>query len=438
MSLRWRIAVGLAVIAGIVCALASTGAYLTTKQQLQNSVDESLLTGTQNANNDRGFNGRPRPGPGPGFGNGGCPQPGDLQPASAAQIVAPDGTITQCILGGPTLPLTGVGFDTVTIDGTSYRMLTSRWHEGGVIQIARDLSEIKEVLASLRLRLLLLAMAGVAAAAALGWWLARRIVRPVVRLRDTAEHIASTQDLSTPIPSDGDGEVGSLARSLTTMVDALATSREQQQRLITDASHEMRTPLTSLRTNIEMLGRADGMPEAQRVEVVDALQLEVGELSELVAELVELATDRSRDEAPEPVVLADLAHDVATRAIRRSGREVTVTAEPDPASVVGQPAQLERAISNLVDNALKYSPAGTAVEIAVTATDVVVCDRGPGIAPEDLPHVFDRFYRSTLARSEPGSGLGLAIVEQIVTRHHGRTWAANRTGGGAEVGFSLS
>ncbi len=310
MSLRWRIAVGLAVIAGIVCALASTGAYLTTKQELQKSVDESLLTGTQNANDDRGFNGRPRPGPGPGFGNGGCPQPGDLQPASAAQIVAPDGTITQCILGGPTLPLTGVGFDTVTIDGTSYRMLTSKWHEGGVIQIARDLSEIREVLARLRLRLLLLAMGGVAAAAALGWWLARRIVRPVVRLRDTAEHIASTQDLSTPIPSDGDGEVGSLARSLTTMVDALATSREQQQRLITDASHEMRTPLTSLRTNIEMLGRADGMPEAQRVEVVDALQLEVGELSELVAELVELATDRSRDEAPEPVVLADLALDV--------------------------------------------------------------------------------------------------------------------------------
>ncbi len=335
------------------------------------------------------------------------------------------------------MPLFGVGFDTVTIDGTSYRMLTSKWHEGGVIQIARDLTETREVLASLRLRLLLLAMGGVAAAAALGWWLARRIVRPVVRLRDTAEHIASTQDLSTPIPADGDGEVGSLARSLTTMVDALATSREQQQRLITDASHEMRTPLTSLRTNIEMLGRADGMPEAQRVEVVDALQLEVGELSELVAELVELATDRSRDEAPEPVVLADLAQDVATRAIRRSGREVTVTGEPDPALVVGQPAQLERAISNLVDNAIKYSPPGTAVEIAVTSTDVVVRDRGSGIAPEDLPHVFDRFYRSTLARSEPGSGLGLAIVEQIVKRHHGRTWAANRTGGGAEVGFSL-
>ncbi len=167
------------------------------------------------------------------------------------------------------------------------------------------------------------------AAAALGWWLARRIVRPVVKLRDTAEQIASTQDLTTPIPADGDGEVGSLARSFTTMVDALATSREQQQRLITDASHEMRTPLTSLRTNIELLGRADGLPDAQRTEVVDALQLEVGELSDLVAELVELATDSSRAEPTEPVVLADLAGDVATRAIRRYGREVTVVAATD-------------------------------------------------------------------------------------------------------------
>ena len=438
MSLRWRIAVGLAVIAGIVCALAATGAYLSTKQQLQNSVDESLLTRTRDANDERGGPG-PRPGgQGPGFGNRGCPQPGDLQPASAAQIVAPDGTITQCILGGPTLPVTDIGFQTVAIDGTDYRMLTSPWHEGGVIQIARDLDEIHDVLADMRLRLFLLALGGTAAAAALGWWLARRIVRPVVKLRDTAEQIASTQDLTTPIPTDGEGEVGSLARSFTTMVDALATSRAQQQRLISDASHEMRTPLTSLRTNIELLGRADGMPDAQRAEVVDALHLEVGELSELVAELVELASDSTRTEASEPIVLADLANDVATRAIRRSGRDIAVTVEGDPEPIVGQPTQLERAIWNLVDNAIKYSPMGSPVEITVTQTDVVVRDRGPGIGPEDQPHVFDRFYRSTLARTEPGSGLGLAIVQQIVQRHHGRVWATNRSDGGAEVGFSLT
>jgi len=330
-----------------------------------------------------------------------------------------------------------VGFETTSVDGTPYRILTSSWHEGGVIQIARDLEETQAVLADMRLRLFLLALGGTVAAAALGWWLARRIVRPVVKLRDTAEQIASTQDLTTPIPADGEGEVGSLARSFTTMVEALSTSRAQQQRLITDASHEMRTPLTSLRTNIELLGRADGLPDAQRTEVVDALQLEVGELSDLVAELVELATDSSRAEPTEQVVLADVAGDVATRAIRRYGREVAVVAAADLQPIDGQPAQLERAISNLVDNAIKYSPAGSPVEIAVTSTDVVVRDRGPGIAAEDQPHVFDRFYRSTLARGEPGSGLGLAIVQQIVQRHHGRVWATNRPDGGAEVGFSL-
>ncbi len=256
--------------------------------------------------------------------------------------------------------MTDVGFQTVNVDGTPYRILTSSWHEGGVIQIGRDLEESQAVLADMRLRLFLLALAGTVAAAALGWWFARRIVRPVVKLRDTAEQIASTQDLTTPIPADGDGEVGSLARSFTTMVDALATSRAQQQRLITDASHEMRTPLTSLRTNIELLGRANGLPDAQRTEVVDALQLEVGELSDLVAELVELATDSSRAEPTEPVVLADIAGDVATRAIRRYGREVTVVAATDLQPIDGQPAQLERAISNLVDNAIKYSPAGLA------------------------------------------------------------------------------
>ena len=235
MSLRWRIAVGLAVIAGVVCAAAATGAYLSTKQQLQNSIDESLLARTREVNDDRGPGGGPRPGPG-GFRNG-CPQPGDLQPASAAQIVAPDGTITQCILGGPLLPVADVGFETTSVDGTPYRILTSSWHEGGVIQIARDLEETQAVLADMRLRLFLLALGGTVAAAALGWWLARRIVRPVVKLRYTAEQIASTQDLTTPIPADGEGEVGSLARSFTTMVEALSTSRAQQQRLITDASH---------------------------------------------------------------------------------------------------------------------------------------------------------------------------------------------------------
>ena len=440
MSLRWRIALGLALIAAVVGAAAATGAYLSTAQQLENGVDESLVSRTRDANvGPLGPRSRR-----PVF--AGCPQPGELQPAAAAQLVAASGAITQCIAGGPMLPVdeadlaVGLGdhrFQTVAIDGSDYRMLTSPWRGGGVLQIARNLAEIEDVLSRLRNRLLVLTLAGVAAAALFGWWLARRIVRPVVHLRDTAEQIASTQDLTTPIPVDGEGEVGSLARSFTTMVHALATSREQQQRLISDASHEMRTPLTSLRTNIELLGRGDQLAPSERQEVVEALNVEVAELSDLVGELVDLATDSWKDEPAEPVRLADLADDVCARARRRTGRDITCDVDANASPIVGHPQQLERAISNLVDNAVKYSPAGTVIDVAVTTTSLAVRDRGPGIAPEDQPHVFDRFYRSTAARSEPGSGLGLAIVQQIVERHDGRVWAENRPDGGAEVGFSL-
>lgn len=440
MSLRWRIALGLALIAAIVGTAAAAGAYLSTAQQLENGVDESLVSRTRDANiGPLGPRSRR-----PVF--AGCPQPGELQPAAAAQLVGPSGAITQCIAGGPMLPVydadleVGLGdhrFQTVAIEGNEYRMLTSPWRGGGVLQIARNLAEIEDVLSRLRNRLVVLTLAGVAAAALFGWWLARRIVRPVVNLRDTAEQIANTQDLTTPIPVDGEGEVGSLARSFTTMVHALATSREQQQRLISDASHEMRTPLTSLRTNIELLGRGDQLAPSERQEVVEALNVEVAELSDLVGELVDLATDSWKDEPAEPVRLADLAEDVCGRARRRTGRDITCDVDADAAPIVGHPQQLERAISNLVDNAVKYSPGGTVIDVVVTTTSAVVRDRGPGIAPEDQPHVFDRFYRSTTARSEPGSGLGLAIVQQIVDRHNGRVWATNRSDGGAEVGFIL-
>jgi two-component system sensor histidine kinase MprB len=309
------------------------------------------------------------------------------------------------------------------------------WHEGGAIQTARKLSEVDKVLNSLKLRLLLLGLGGVAAAALLGWLVARRIVRPVERLRDAAERIASTQDLSTTVPVDGVGEVGSLAKSFTTMVGALSTSRDQQQRLITDASHELRTPLTSLRTNVELLQRAELLPADQRQAILDDMQFEVGELSDLVRELVELATDRSsNDEDPEAVRLADVAENVVGKARRRSGRTITIEAEGDSAVVVRQP-MIERAISNLVDNALKYSTAP--IVVSITGSRLEVRDHGPGIAPSDQPHIFDRFYRAAEARTEPGSGLGLAIVKQIVERHGGTVWAANNGGGGAVVGFEL-
>jgi two-component system sensor histidine kinase MprB len=450
MSLRWRIALGLALIAALVSAIGATGAYLTTSHQLYNSIDDSLLARAQSF--DGQGNANPGGDPDPDFASGrirqlrGCPPPGAVQPASAAQVVGVDGTVHVCIAGAPKLPVSGSDrtiartdgkprLRTVTVEGTSYRVLTIAWVDGGALQTARSLEETEDVLRSLRLRLLVLSLIGIAAAAILGWVFARRLVRPIERLRDTAERIARTQDLEAPIPETGGGEVGSLATSFSTMVDALAVSKRQQQQLVTDASHELRTPLTSLRTNAELLDRPDALNPAQQQRAVQGIRLEVNELTDLVSELVELATDRADDERPEAVPLRARAYVVAERARRRTGRVITVTAEGAPGTVLVGPHMAERALTNLVDNAVKYSPG--AIAIVIDGRRVEVRDQGPGFAAEDQAHVFDRFYRSAEARTEPGSGLGLAIVQQIVTRHDGTVWATNRPGGGAAVGFEL-
>jgi two-component system sensor histidine kinase MprB len=444
MSLRWRIAIGLALIAALVCALGAAGAYVTTRNQLDDGIDESLVGGVRAVTLRPGGPGGGPERPGASFVRG-CPPPG-IVPGTAAQIVSADGTITSCLEGGIELPYseekdtdTGGSSDayrlrTVTIDGTRYRMLSISRPDGSTFQVARSLQENEDVLSSLRLQLLFIGLVGIAAAALLGWLFARRIVRPIERLRDTAEHIARTQDLEVPIPESGGGEVGSLAGSFSTMVGALAESKRQQQQLVTDASHELRTPLTSLRTNAELLDRG-ALDDAQAERAVQGIRLEVNELTDLVAELVDLATDRADLEPPEPVPLAPLAEVVADRTRRRTGRDVSVAFDGEPGTVLAGPHGIERALTNLVENAVKYS--ADAIEIVVHGPWIEVLDRGPGIAADDQPHVFDRFYRSTEARTEPGSGLGLSIVQQIVESHGGRVWATTRDGGGAAVGFEL-
>lgn len=447
MSLRWRIAVGLASIAAMVSAFGAAGAYLTTSNQLQRSVDDSLLARAASFGGD-GPGGRSQ-GP-PDSSTDNCPPPGLLEPASAAQLVGSDGTtVTACLEGAVKLPVDATDRNlareggarrlrSAVVSGTTYRVLTVPRHDGGAMQTARSLAETHSVLSSLWLRLLFVGLIGTFAAAVLGWFLARRLVRPIDRLRDTAEQIARTQDLEVPIPAGGEGEIGSLATSFSTMVDRLSSSRRQQRQLITDASHELRTPLTSLRTNAELLER-DQLNADQRRSAISGIQVEVHELTSLVSELVELATDQaSNTEDPESVVLAELARDVADLARQRTGRTIIVNASSDE-PVIARPHMAQRAITNLVDNALKYSPSDSPVEVAVTRTSVEVRDYGTGIAPEDQPHVFDRFYRAAAARNEPGSGLGLAIVQQIVDRHGGRVWARNRDDGrGAVVGFDIA
>jgi two-component system, OmpR family, sensor histidine kinase MprB len=440
VSLRWRIALSLASVAGAVGLIAAVGAYLTTSHQIRTSVDKSLRDRAVQLNSQGGRNpGRVSP---PGHDD--CINLGKAQPANPGQFILADGSKNSCAADGKQLPVlpsdlsTGAVLRTVGNGHDAYRLLTEPWHEGGYVQLARPLAEGHDILERLAVQLALLTFAGITLAAGLGWLLATRAVRPIIRLRTTAEAIASTQDLSIPIPVDGTGEVGSLAHSFNTMIGALSGSREQQKRLISDASHEMRTPLTSLRTNIDLLGHFDQLSELDRREVLAAVQVDAGELTHLLSELVELATDQTTNtEQPEPVRLVDLAVDVVARAARRSGRVITVSSVDPDLVVSARPAMMERAISNLVENAVKYSPTGTTIEVNVDGSQVEVRDHGPGIDEADQPFVFDRFYRATQTRTEPGSGLGLAIVKQIIDRHAGSVWAKNNHDGGARVGFAL-
>jgi two-component system sensor histidine kinase MprB len=438
MSLRWRIAATLGVVAALVCAFGAIAAYVSTSQRLDDSVDESLLARATDLSHIHAPNS---------FG-GGPTTASAFAPATSAQFIDVDGKRTSCIEGSRMLPTDATDraiaqrggesrLRTVSVNGESFRILTVARVDGGAFEVGRSLHEVDGVLSSLKLRLGLIGAIGVAAAVLAGWLIAGRIVKPIDRLRVTAEDIARTQDLTTPVRAEGAAEIGSLSRSFTTMVDALATSRREQQRLVGDASHELRTPLTSLRTNAELLARADELGPGEYDDVVEGVQLEVQELTDLVSELVELAGDSSGSgEEQESVDLVDLARDVATRAFRRSGREIEVSAS-GTTTVLVRPQMIERAIGNLVDNALKYSPDGAAVDVVIDSTKLEVRDRGTGFADVDLPHVFDRFYRSVEARTQSGSGLGLAIVQQAVERHGGTVWAANRTDGGAVVGFEL-
>ena len=468
MSLRWRFALGLGVITAVVIGFVGVGAYVAVSDRLERSVDASLeqraveVTKAGLESYDRSDQSKPAhegervdpDHPAPVFTRPTrCPPAGVLQPAAAAQLVSADGTATVCIEGGVELPVddddravaereSGSTLRTLAIDGKHYRVVTIAQSDGSALQIARGLGEVDAVLSSMQRWLFGIGFAGVAAAVLLGWLLAWRTVRPVERLRDTAEQIAATQDFAVAVPVGGPSEIASLGRSFTTMVDALGTSRREQQRLVSDASHELRTPLTSLRTNAELLGRSDELTADQRRSVVEGIGMEVEELTHLVSELVELATDRSDDAEPiESVDLARLAGEVVERAVRRTGREVALVVE-DPGVVDVRPQTIARAISNLVDNACKYSDGP--VEVVVTGTRLEVRDRGPGIPDDDRPFVFDRFYRSVSTRTAPGSGLGLAIVKQAVERHGGSVWAIDRldvdpdTGRrGAAVGFQL-
>ncbi|HWC84141.1 MAG TPA: HAMP domain-containing sensor histidine kinase [Pseudonocardiaceae bacterium] len=305
--------------------------------------------------------------------------------------------------------------------------------------IAEPLTAQQQTLRSLSLVLFLISGAGVIVAAAAGAFVARGGLSPVQRLTEATEWVGRTGDLR-PIPVTGDDELARLTQSFNAMLGALAQSREQQRRLVADAGHELRTPLTSLRTNLELLLAAQrpGAPalsEQDRQELYADVRGQLDELTTLIGDLVELARQDAPQVVHEPVELVEVVERALDRARRRAAG-VSFDVSLTPWLLLGDASALERAVMNLLDNAVKFSPPGGVVRVLLRAlgdgTAVLeVTDQGPGIADADLPHVFERFYRSEEARTLPGSGLGLAIVMQAAQRHGGMAYAAHAPEGGA-------
>lgn len=443
MTLRARIATTAAVAVAVAVVLAFAGLYLVTTRTLVGEVDRSL---TQLAHEvDRTLAGMPRHG---GFMGG--VRPGRFGGAGGyVQVVQADGRV-RGDAGGDRLDLpvsdrtlavaagqAGPFLSTVDVDGQSFRVLTAPTRFDVAVQVARPLDEVGATLAALRRRLVVFGLFGVGLAAALGTLVARRAVRPVDRLTGLAEEVAATRDLSRRIALDGHDEVGRLAAAFNTMLAALEQARTAQEQLVADASHELRTPLTSLRTNIEVLARGDRLDPAARRALLDDLVLQLDEFGRLVTGLVELARGDRPARGVVPVRLDDLVARVVTVARTHAHVDAHIDLDAAPTTVLAEEDRVERAVANLVDNAVKYAGADGPIEVTVADGSVTVRDHGAGIPEADLPHVFDRFYRAVGARAAPGSGLGLSIVAQVAAAHGGTVTADNAPDGGAVVRLTL-
>jgi len=445
VSLRLKLVLALVLLAAFSTIAIGVSTYIATADQLRSNIEASLAAA---AMADTVV--------GPDHDHAG-PRPRNETPSLdlgvSSQTIAADGTPLTPQTGG--LPVSdadrAVAAATeadvrithdVEVDGVTYRVLTVSTGDadqdgnGGARMYARSLAETNKLLEDIRTRTAAAVAIVIAVAALLGWLFARQATRRLERLTGVAEEVATTGRLDVEVPVAGHDEAGRLGIAFNEMLGALARSKDAQQRLVQDAGHELRTPLTSLRTNVAVLQRYDSLRPEDRGRLITDLDSETQELTALVNELVDLATDRHDGEPDQEVALGPIVERVADRARRRTGREIRL--DVDGSVVTGRPQALERAISNLVDNATKFSAdAAEPIDVSLVAGRIEVSDRGPGIAPQDLAHVFDRFYRALDARSRPGSGLGLAIVSDVVVAHGGRTFVANRDGGGATVGFVL-
>jgi two-component system, OmpR family, sensor histidine kinase MprB len=377
------------------------------------------------------------------------PPPGPGLAPSVAQLIGSNGAVITEPGASFEIPVSNADrsvaesggeprFEDVDSPEGTIRVLTQPLADGAALQVARSLEDTEHTLSTLVVILALVSAGGVALAAALGPVVARTALAPAGDVSDAAEEVARTHDLTRRIQVRGSDELGRLAASFNKMMEALEQSEGAQRRLVADASHELRTPLATLRTNIETLGRKEQLDPAERDRLVADVTGELEELTELVADVVELARLPRVDGGleREDVALDELARDAVERAERRA-RGLRFEQRISPSLAHGDRQRLGRAISNMLDNACKWSPPGGTVEIEVADGRVAVRDHGPGFAAEDLPRVFGRFWRSDDARGKPGSGLGLAIVQRVAEEHGGVARAANADGGGAVVSIEL-
>jgi two-component system sensor histidine kinase MprB len=446
MSLRARVALLAAVCVAAAVALVSLGAYLTVYQRLYQQVDDTLVGRASSLVNDPTV-----------VGSRGEKIPTYFFRLSDIQfdIINGDGDsllpepVTRPPIGNDELQVAArrstqsIRTDTRTdsrVLAVPYRIGTASGSGAtAALVIAQPLKPTKDTLANLAIVLIVIGGAGIVLAALAGTAVARTSLRPVQRLTQATERVARTGDLR-PIPVSGDDELARLTLSFNAMLGAVAEAQEHQRRLVTDAGHELRTPLTSLRTNLELLLAAEApnapsLSEKDKKEINADVRAQLDELTQLIGDLVELSREDATQIVWEPVDLGDVVEQALDRARRRAA-DLHFDVVVQPWRLIGDAGSLERAVLNLLDNAIKFSPPAGTVQVRLGPTGdgfavLQVADQGPGIKDEDLPRVFDRFYRSSEARTLPGSGLGLAIVKQAALRHGGEVLAGHAPEGGA-------
>lgn len=436
MTLRGRIAATAAMAVAVALVLAFASLYVATRRTLVGNVDDALLEVTRDF---RAFEVLPGTGA---FGI----RTGQFGAAGGyVQGVRADG---QVLAGrdGDRLPVdertisvargeSEAYLSTVVVDGLPLRVLTAPTRFDVAIQVARPLDEVEASLADLRRQLVVFGVIGVGLASLMGLYVSRRAVRPVDELTGMAEEVAATRDLSRRIQVDGTDEIARLATTFNGMLSSLEQARQAQEQLVADASHELRTPLTSLRTNIEVLEHVDRLDESTRRALLDDVVVQLDEFGRLVGALVELARGDQLARGAVAVRLDDLVEQAVDRIRAFVPDGVTITLQSTPTTVLAEADRVDRAVANLVDNAVKYG--GGTISVEVADGRVVVTDDGPGVPVEHRAQVFERFFRAPDARSAPGSGLGLSIVAQVAASHGGTVAVDDVPGGGARFTLAL-